>query len=108
MAQVCIYRTIYELVDRLADRPALLKGLYLDKLPSQQNISYAQNQLGKQTKATLDAAATGIALEARDHGTISDVFVPTQSSNGDTQNDKHGPTLYLAHPCASMRLTERS
>lgn len=101
MARVYIYQTIYnlaqsEVADRLENRPALLKRLGLDKPPTQQNISYAWEQFSEQTKSTLDASATGIALEARDHGIISDVLVPTQPSDDDTE-DK--PTVPRAHVC---------
>jgi hypothetical protein len=46
MARVYIYQTIYDLAqsevaDHLKNRPALLKGLGLDKPPTQQNLSYA-------------------------------------------------------------------
>ena len=98
MARVYIYRTIYDLaqsevVDHLANRPALLKGLGLDKPPTQQNLSYAWDQFSEQTKITLDAAATGIALEARDHDVTPDALVPIDE--GDDDEDE--PTLSRAH-----------
>ncbi|SEP24934.1 hypothetical protein SAMN04487948_12642 [Halogranum amylolyticum] len=75
MAWVYLYQTIYDLAqsevaDRLANRPPLLKRLGLEKPPTQQNISYAWEQFSEQTKTTLDAAATGIALEVRDNDVI--------------------------------------
>ena len=101
MARVYIYQTIYDLAQsevayRLENRPALLKRLGLDKPLTQQNISYAWEQFSEQTKSTLDASATGIALEARDHGIISDVLVPTQPSDDDTE-DEDEPTVSRAH-----------
>jgi len=83
MARVYIYQTIYDLAqsevaDRLQNRPALLKGFGLDQPPSQQNISYAWNQFSHRTKTTLEAAARGIAIEARDHDVISEALIPME------------------------------
>ncbi|WP_207890217.1 hypothetical protein [Natrarchaeobius chitinivorans] len=95
MARVYIYRTIYDLAqsevtDHLEDRLALLKRLGLSKIPTQQNHSYAWSQFSNQTKITLEAAAKGIALEARDQGVISDVLVPInldEDEADDSEND---------------------
>ena len=81
IARIYIYQTIYDLAqsevaDRLQNRLALLKGFELDEAPSQQDISYALRHFNDQTKATLEAAATGITEEAREHDIISDVLVP--------------------------------
>jgi hypothetical protein len=54
----------------------LLKGFELDEAPIQQDISYASKHFNDQTKATLEAAATAITEEAREHDIISDVLVP--------------------------------
>ena len=102
MARIYIYQTIYDLAqsevaDRLQNRPALLKGLGLDKQPTQQNISYAWEQFSEQTKVTLDAAATGIALEARDHNVISDALVPIDLDEDDTAEDEDVDTVSRAH-----------
>lgn len=93
MARVYLYQTIYDLAqsevaDRLQNRPALLKGLGLEKPPTQQNISYAWEQFSDQTKTTLDAAATGIVLEARDHDVISDALVPIALDEDDAADDE--------------------
>lgn len=102
MARVYIYQTIYDLAqsevaDRLQNRPALLKGLGLEKQPTQQNISYAWEQFSERTKVTLDAAATGIALEARDHDVISDALVPLDLDEDDTADDEDVDTVSRAH-----------
>jgi hypothetical protein len=105
MARVYIYQTIYDLAqsevaDRLQNRPALLKGLGLDQPPSQQNISYAWNQFSHRTKTTLEAAARGIAIEARDHDVISEALIPMDLDEGqdpledDEQTDS---TISRAH-----------
>jgi len=83
MARVYIYQTIYDLAqsevaDRLQNRPSLLKGFGLDQPPSQQNISYAWRQFNHRTKTTLEAAARGIAIEARDHDVISEALIPME------------------------------
>ena len=80
MARLYIYQEIYDLAqsevaDRLQQRPSLLKGLGLDKQPSQQNISYVWGQFSHQTKVALEAAARGIATEARDHDVISEALL---------------------------------
>ncbi|MGN8216622.1 transposase [Halococcus salifodinae] len=97
MARVYIYQTIYDLAqsevaDHLKNRPALLKGLGMDKPPTQQNLSYAWKQFSQQTRTTLDAAATGIALEANDHDIIPDALVPTQPSDDDIEDENDEPT----------------
>ena len=102
MARVYIYQTIYDLAqsevaDRLTNRPALLKGLGLDKPPTQQNLSYAWDQFSEQTKITLNAAATGIALEARDHGVISDALVPIDLDEDEGDDDEDESTVSRAH-----------
>ncbi|WP_169332883.1 transposase [Natrialba taiwanensis] len=73
MARLYIYKTIHdltqcELANRLANRPALLKGFGMTRPPTQQNISYAWGQFSEQTIDTLEAAAREILLEAHDHG----------------------------------------
>ncbi|ELY62500.1 transposase [Natronococcus jeotgali] len=92
MARIYIYRTIYDLAqsevaDRLENRPALLKHLGLRKVPTQQNLSYAWSQFSDQTKTTLEAAAKGIALEARDHDVISDALVPIDLDEDEEEAD---------------------
>jgi len=87
MARVYIYQTIYDLAqsevaDRLQNRPSLLKGFGLDQPPSQQNISYAWRQFSHRTKTTLEAAARGIAIEARDHDVISEALIPMELDEG--------------------------
>ena len=101
MARVYIYQSIYDLAqsevaDRLANRPSLLKGLGLSKVPTQQNISYAWEQFSEQTKTTLDAAARGIALEARNHDVIPDALVPIDPEETDTDEEDE-QTLSRAH-----------
>lgn len=101
MARIYIYQSIYDLAqsevaDRLENRPSLLKGLGLSKVPTQQNISYAWEQFSEQTKTTLDAAARGIALEARNHDVIPDALVPIDPEETDTDNEDE-QTLSRAH-----------
>jgi hypothetical protein len=93
MARVYIYQTIYDLAqsevaDRLEESPALLKGLGLGKKPTQQNISYALKQFSAQTKRTLEAAARGIALAARDHDVISEALLPIELDEDDATNEE--------------------
>jgi hypothetical protein len=93
MAKVYIYQTIYDLAqsevaDRLEESPALLKGLGLGKKPTQQNISYALKQFSAQTKRTLEAAARGIALAARDHDVISEALLPIELDEDDATDEE--------------------
>jgi hypothetical protein len=102
MARVYLYQTIYDLAqsevaDRLANRPALLKQLGLSTVPTQQNLSYAWSQFSAQTKRTLDAAAKGIALEARDHGVISDALVPIDLDEDNSDDEEDDSTVSRAH-----------
>jgi hypothetical protein len=102
MAWVYLYQTIYDLAqsevaDRLANRPALLKHLGLSTVPTQQNLSYAWSQFSAQTKRTLDAAAKGIALEARDHGVISDALVPIDLDEDNSDDEEDESTVSRAH-----------
>jgi hypothetical protein len=102
MARVYLYQTIYDLAqsevaDRLANRPALLKHLGLSTVPTQQNLSYAWSQFSAQTKRTLDAAAKGIALEARDHGVISDALVPIDLDEDNSDDEEDESTVSRAH-----------
>ncbi len=102
MARVYIYRIIYDLAqsevaDRLENRPSLLKQLGLSKVPTQQNLSYAWNQFSDQTKTILKAAAKGIALEARDHGVISDALIPIELDGDKTDEDESGAEVSRAH-----------
>jgi len=102
MARMYLYQEIYDLAqsevaDRLENRPSLLKTLDLDKAPSQQSISYAWEKFSKQTKQTLDAAATGIALEAVDHGVAMEARVPIVSPDEDTDEDGNEPTATRQH-----------
>jgi hypothetical protein len=103
MARIYIYQTIYDLAqsevaDRLRNRPALLKGLGLNQTPTQQNISYAYSRFSEQTKTTLMAAATGIALEARDNGVIADAFVPIELDEDESTDDQQQKeTQFRAH-----------
>ena len=96
MARVYIYQMIYDLAqsevaDRLSNRPALMKGFDLNTAPSQQNISYAWSQFSSQTKQTLDAAATGIALEAIDHDIISKKRVPLVEKRDESDDEDEDP-----------------
>ena len=96
MARVFIYQTIYDLAqsevaDQFEERPALVKEFGLETAPSQQTISYAWERFSKQTKLTLDAAATGIALEAIDHGIISKERVPLVEDEGDSDEENEEP-----------------
>jgi hypothetical protein len=105
IARIYIYQTIYDLAqsevaDRLQNRSALLKGFELDEAPSQQDISYALKQFDDQTKTTLEAAATGIAQEAREHDIISDVLVPIdleEDTAADTDGCEDEESLSRAH-----------
>ena len=104
MARVYIYQSIYDLAqsevaDHLQNRPSLLKGLGLNRPPSQQNISYAWNQFSRRTKTALEAAAKGIAAEACDHGVISEQRVSVELSNDsdDTDDEKTDSTAFRAH-----------
>ncbi|TMT81379.1 ISNCY family transposase [Haloterrigena sp. H1] len=102
MARVYIYQTIYDLAqsevaDRLENRPALLKQLGLNRVPTQQNLSYAWNQFSEQTKTTLEAAAKGIAREARDHDVISEALIPINLDEKETNDDKSDSTVSRAH-----------
>jgi len=102
MARVYLHQQIYDLAqsefaDRLETRPSLLKTFDLTKLPSQQSISYAWEKFSMQTKQTLDAAATGIALEAVDHGVIMEARVPIVPSDNDTHGDENEPTATRKH-----------
>jgi hypothetical protein len=73
--------------DRLENRLVLLKQLGLSKVPTQQNLSYAWSQFSNQTKITLEAAAKGIALKARDQGVISDALVPIHLDEDEADDD---------------------
>ena len=102
MARVYLYQTIYDLAqsevaDRLEERPALLKELGLESVPSQQTISYAWEQFSEQTTLTLDAAATGIAREAVDHGVIMEARVPIVPDQDDSDEDGDEPTAMRDH-----------
>lgn len=102
MARIYIYRTIYDLAqsevaDRLENRLALLKHLGLNKVPTQQNLSYAWSQFSEQTKITLEAAAKGIALEARDHDVISDALIPIDLDKDDDDDGENDSSVSRAH-----------
>ena len=102
MARVYIYQTIYDLAQsevagRLENRPALLKQLGLSKVPTQQNLSYAWSQFSAQTKRTLDAAAKGIALEARDHDVISDALIPIDLDEDESDDGEDDSIVSRAH-----------
>lgn len=104
MARVYIYQTICDLAlgevaDRLTDRPALLKQLGLDKPPTQQNLSYAWDQFSEQTKITLNAVATGIALGARDRGVISDALVPIDLDQDEGDEDEDESSIQRTDTC---------
>ncbi|ELY93750.1 hypothetical protein C484_07716 [Natrialba taiwanensis DSM 12281] len=97
MARLYIYQTVHdltqsELADRLANRPALLKGFGMTKPPTQQNISYAWSQFSEQTKVTLETASRGILLEAHDQGLITDVLLPPQPSGNDIEETEDQST----------------
>jgi len=102
MARIYLYQSIYDLAqsevaDRLANRPALLKHLGLSTVPTQQNLSYAWGQFSAQTKRTLDTAAKGIALEARDHDVISDALVPIDLDDDNSDDEEDDSTVSRAH-----------
>ena len=95
MARLYIYQQIHDLtqsevVDRLENRPSVLKNLGLDDVPDQQVISYAWQQFSHQTKRILVASATGIALEARDHGVILEQRLPILPEEGEIEEDTDG------------------
>jgi len=102
MARVYLYQSIYDLAqsevaDRLEDRSALLKELDLETAPSQQTISYAWDQFSEQTKQMLNAAATGIAQEAVDHGVIMKARVPIIPNEDDIDEDGDEPAVTRDH-----------
>jgi hypothetical protein len=93
MARLYIYQQIHDLtqpevVDRLENRPSVLKTLGLDDVPDQQVISYAWQQFSHQTEQILIASATGIALEARDNGVILEQRLPILPDEGDIEKDE--------------------
>ena len=49
---------------------------------------HAWEQFSEQTKTTLDATATGIALEARDHDVISDALIPIDLDEDDVDENE--------------------
>jgi len=102
MARVYLYKEIYDLAqsevaDRLENRPSLLKTLDLDKVPSQQSLSYAWTQFGKQTKQTLNAAATGIAQEAVDRDVVLEARVPIIPDEDEINEDGDESTVTREH-----------
>ena len=102
MARLYLYQTIYDLAqsevaDRLEERPALLKELDLETVPSQQSISYAWSQFSEQTKQVLDASAMGIALEAVDNGVIMRARIPIVPNEDDTEEDGDKQTATREH-----------
>jgi hypothetical protein len=95
MARLYIYQQIHDLsqsevVDRLKNRPSVLKTLGLDDVPDQQVISYAWQQFSRQTEQILVASATGIALEARDNGVILEQRLPILPEDCDIEQDEDG------------------
>ncbi|EMA07315.1 transposase [Haloarcula marismortui] len=102
MARVYLYQKIYDLAqsevaDRLESRPSLLKTLDLDKVPSQQSLSYVWKQFPEQTKPTLNTAATGIAQEAVDSGVVLEARVPIIPDEDDIEEDDDEPTATREH-----------
>ncbi len=88
IARIYLYQQIYghtqsEAATRLRNRPVLLKDLGVSKASTQQNLSYAYEQLSSQTMAILDAAATGIAQEAVNQGIIMEARVPILPNKDD-------------------------
>ena len=69
----------------------------MSKPPTQQNLSYAWEQFSEQTRTTLDATATGIALEARDHDVISNALIPIDLDEDDVDDDEDEQPLSRAH-----------
>jgi len=81
MARTFLYKEVRdltqaELADRLAQRPALLKGMGLTSPPEQQTISEIWQAFDSATQRVIETAATGIAQEASDHDIIPDTLVP--------------------------------
>ncbi|MDQ2074899.1 transposase [Haloarcula sp. H-GB4] len=102
MARVYLYQKIYDLAqsevaDRLESRPSLLKTLDLEKVPSQQSLSYVWEQFTEQTKRTLNTAATGIAQEAVDSGVVLEARVPIIPGEDDIEEDGDEPTATREH-----------
>ena len=92
MARVYLYQQIYDLgqgevADRLTERTAVQKKLDLNEPPTQQTISYAWKQFSDQTKKTLDAAATGIALQACEHDVTIEACLPILPDEDETADD---------------------
>jgi hypothetical protein len=97
MARVYLYQQIFDLTQsdvatRLETRPSLLKELGLTTVPTQQNLSYAWEQFSGQTKAILDAAATGIAQEAVNQGIVMEARVPIIPNEDDLTEDGNKAT----------------
>jgi len=102
MARVYLYQRIYDLAqsevaDRLENRPSLLKTLDLEKAPSQQSLSYAWKEFSRQTKRTLNAAATGIAQEAVDRGVVLEARIPIVPDEDDIEEDGGESTVTREH-----------
>ena len=100
MARVYLHQQIYDLdqgevADRLAERTSVQKKLDLNEPPTQQTISYAWKQFSDQTKKILDAAATGIALQACEHDVTIEAclpILPDEDETADDDTDEQGAT----------------
>jgi len=82
MARAFLYKEIRELsqselASRLENRPSLLKAFGLESPPRQQTISNIWERFSPDTRRIIESAATGIALEASEHGIIPDAVVPS-------------------------------
>ena len=92
MARVYLHQQIYDLdqgevADRLTERTSVQKKLDLNEPPTQQTISYAWKQFSDQTKKTLDAVATGIALQACEHDVTVEACLPILPDEDETADD---------------------
>lgn len=77
-----------EFASRLSQRPVLLNCFGFESAPTQQTLSHSWNQLDQQGKAVIEAAATGIAKEAAEHGIISEALTVETPDDDDPQPDK--------------------
>lgn len=96
MARVYLYQQIYDLtqsevVDLLANRTSVLKKFDLNEPPTQQTISYVWGKFNEQTQTTLDAAATGIALQACEHDVTLEAYLPILPDEDETTDDDDEP-----------------
>lgn len=69
----------------------MLKKLDLNEPPTQQTISYVWGKFSEQTQTTLDAAATGIALQACEHDVTVEAYLPILPDEDETTDDNDEP-----------------